>query len=96
MNNKYVAQEQSRQKNMEIINIHYYCAEIFYHVIDMQLHELDNRFSKTNIDLLLYIACLSPNNKISTYNQQKLRCLTEFYPYKFLALDYIFDSQLNI
>ncbi|XP_065619032.1 uncharacterized protein LOC112022883 [Quercus suber] len=35
--------------------------EIIEEVIDMQLQELNNRFSEANIDLLLCMACLNPN-----------------------------------
>ena len=44
---------------LESTNLHYYCVEVFYAVIDMQLQELNNRFNEVNIELLLCMACLS-------------------------------------
>ena len=45
--------------HLESTNLHYYRVEVFYTVIDMQLQELNNRFNKANIELLLCMACHS-------------------------------------
>ena len=71
----------------------------------MQLHELNNRFSEANIDLLLCMAYLNPSNSFVAFDKEKLIRLAKFYPSNFLgtnilALDsqlqnYIFDMRSN-
>ncbi|KAL4643325.1 hypothetical protein ACB092_02G084700 [Castanea dentata] len=73
---------------------------LFYTVIDMQLQELNNRFSEVNTDLLLCMACLNPSNSL-----EKLIHLSKFYQSDFLGTDilalvsqlenYIFDIRNN-
>ncbi|XP_042396810.1 zinc finger MYM-type protein 1-like [Zingiber officinale] len=48
-------------------------------VIDIILHEMDNRFSETTTDLLIYMSCLDPRNSFSRFDVQKLVRLTHFY-----------------
>ncbi|XP_075675139.1 uncharacterized protein LOC142644398 [Castanea sativa] len=86
-------------------NLHHYHVELFYTVIDMQLQELNNRFSEANTDLLLCMACLNPSNSFVAFDKEKLIRLAKFYPFDFLgtnilALDsqlqnYIFDMRSN-
>ncbi|KAL4614323.1 hypothetical protein ACB092_07G045800 [Castanea dentata] len=49
-------------------NLHHYRVELFYTVMDMQLQELNNRFSEANTDLLLCMACLNPSNSFVLQN----------------------------
>ena len=77
-------------------NLHHYRVELFYTVIDMQLQELNNRFSEANTDLLLCMACLNPSNLFVTFNKEKLIRLVKFYPSDFLRTDILaLDSQLQ-
>ncbi|XP_065621133.1 uncharacterized protein LOC136063986 [Quercus suber] len=74
-------------------------------VIDMELQELKNRFSESNTDLLLCMACLNPSNSFAAFDKEKLIRLAKFYPSDFhrtniLALDsqlqnYILDMRNN-
>ncbi|XP_062102861.1 uncharacterized protein LOC133813724 [Humulus lupulus] len=41
-------------------------------VIDLQLQELNSRFNKANTELLLCVACLSPNNSFDAFDKEKL------------------------
>ncbi|XP_050939145.1 uncharacterized protein LOC127148823 [Cucumis melo] len=50
------------------------------HVIDMQLQELNNRFTEKSTELLLCVACLNPSNSFTAFDRQKLICLAQFYP----------------
>ena len=59
MEKLYLAAGQSKGKN-KTTNMHYYQVELFYIVIDMQLKELKKCFTKTTIELLVCVACLSP------------------------------------
>ncbi|KAK4572629.1 hypothetical protein RGQ29_030875 [Quercus rubra] len=57
---------------------------------------LTNRFSEMNIDLLLCMACLNPNNSFVAFDKEKLIRLAKFYPYDFLRTDILaLDSQLQ-
>ena len=69
--------------------------EIFYTVTDMQLQELNNRFSEANTDLLLCMACLNPSNSFVAFDKEKLIHLAKFYSSDFPRTDILtLDSQL--
>ncbi|XP_078172535.1 uncharacterized protein LOC144566387 [Carex rostrata] len=53
-------------------NLHYYRVDMFYTVIDVQLRELNDRFTETNIELLICMSCLDPNNTFSSFNKDRL------------------------
>ena len=62
----------------------------------MQLQELNNHFSKGNIELLLCMACLNPSNLFCAYDKQKLVHLAEFYLSDFSGTDLMaLDIQLQ-
>ena len=61
--------------------------EISYTIIDMQLQELNNRFSEANTDLLLCMACFNPSNSFVTFDKEKLIHLAKFYSSDFLGTD---------
>ena len=61
--------------------------EISYTIVDMQLQELNNRFSEANTDLLLCMACLNPSNSFVTFDKEKLIHLAKFYSSDFLGTD---------
>ncbi|KAM4068423.1 hypothetical protein ACB094_12G010600 [Castanea mollissima] len=85
-----------RRNTQQNTNLHHYCVKLFYTVIDMQLQELNNRFSKVNTDLLICMACLNPSNSFVAFDKEKLIHLAKFYPYDFLGTDILaLDSQLQ-
>ncbi|XP_075649763.1 uncharacterized protein LOC142620249 [Castanea sativa] len=85
----------SRRKTQQNTNLHHYRVKLFYTVIDLQLQELNNRFSEANADLLLCMACLNPSNSFVAFNRKKLIRLAKFYPSDFLEIDLLaLDSQL--
>ena len=91
----FVVSGRPRRNTQQNTNLHYYCVELFYTVIDMQLQDLNNRFSKANTDLLLCIACLNPSNSFVAFDKEKLIRLAKFYPSDFLGIDILaLDSQL--
>ncbi|XP_074592435.1 uncharacterized protein LOC141848289 [Curcuma longa] len=80
----------------EVTNLHHYRVDLFYDVIDMQLQELNDRFSVASTELLLCIACLCPQNSFLAFDKQKLLKLTEFYSQDFSRFDLlILDDQLE-
>ena len=79
--------------------------EFFYVILDLHLQELNNRFSESGMELLICMACLSPNNSFSAFDKEKLLRLAQFYPYDFSPVElvvlenqlstYILDMQSN-
>ena len=74
-------------KAQKITNLHHYRVELFCTILDMQLQELNNRFNKTNTELLLCLSYLSPNESFSSFDKQKLVRLAQFYPRDFFTRD---------
>ena len=92
----FVVSGKSRRNTQQKTNLHHYCVELFYTVIDMQLRELNNRFSEANTDLLLFMACLNPSNSFVAFDKEKLIRLAKFYPSDFFRTDILaLDSQLQ-
>ncbi|ESR44381.1 hypothetical protein CICLE_v10013598mg [Citrus x clementina] len=87
MDDMFVDRGRSRCKAQEITNLHRYRVELYYAVLDMQLQELNSRFNETNTELLLCLACLSPNDLFSAFNKQKLLRLAQLYPNEFSTID---------
>ncbi|XP_050289230.1 uncharacterized protein LOC126727556 [Quercus robur] len=92
----FVVSGRPRRNTQQNTNLHHYRVELFYTVIDMQLQELNNRFSEANTDLLLCMACLNPSNSFVAFDKEKLIRLAKFYPSDFLGTDILaLDSQLQ-
>jgi hypothetical protein len=79
-------QPRSRRKAQSINNSHHHRVELYYTVIDMQLQELNSRFNEANSELLLCVACLSPDDMFASFNKEKLNRLAQFYPNNFSAV----------
>ncbi|XP_075645438.1 uncharacterized protein LOC142616471 [Castanea sativa] len=85
-----------RRDTQQNTNLHHYRVELFYIVIDLQLQELNNRFSEVNIDLLLCMACLNPSNSFVAFDKENLIRLAKFYLSDFLGTDILaLGSQLQ-
>ncbi|XP_022872298.1 uncharacterized protein LOC111391331 [Olea europaea var. sylvestris] len=94
-----------QRNSPEITNLHHYRVDLFYSVIDLQLQELNDRFSEVNTELLLCVACLCPQDSFSSFDKKSLIRLAEFYPLDFSSVDvivlndqletYIFDMLSN-
>jgi hypothetical protein len=77
-------------------NLHYYRVELYYIVVDMQLKELKSRFNEANSELLLCVACLSPNDSFTAFNKKKLLRLAQLYWNDFSAIQLItLNNQLE-
>ena len=55
----YLVASRKKRGRREVTNLHHYRAELFYTVLDMQLQELNDRFTVTTTELLICVACLS-------------------------------------
>ena len=96
MDEIFVVSERPRRNTQQNTNLHHYRVELFNIVIDMQLQELNNRFSKANTNLLLCMTCLNPSNSFVAFDKEKLIRLAKFYPSNFLGTDILaLDSQLQ-
>ncbi|XP_075649879.1 uncharacterized protein LOC142620391 [Castanea sativa] len=96
MDEIFVVSGRPRRNTQQNTNLHHYRVELFYTVKDMQLQELNNRFSEVNTDLLICMACLNPSNSFVAYDKEKLIHLAKFYPYDFPGTDILaLDSQLH-
>ena len=92
----FVVSGRLRRNTQQNTNLHHYCVELFYTVIDVQLQEFNNRFSETNTDLLLCMACLNPSNSFVDFDKEKLIRLVKFYLFDFFGTDILaLDSQLH-
>ncbi|XP_028123474.1 uncharacterized protein LOC114320597 [Camellia sinensis] len=87
MDDMFLARGRKRRNAQEITNLHHYCTELFYIVLDMQIQELNAYFTKSNTELLLCVACLNPSNSFSSFDKKKLIHLAEFYPKKFSSVE---------
>ena len=77
-------------KAPQVTNLHHYRVENFLSVIDLQLQELDNRFSEKTKDMLICMACFSPSDGFSSFNTKQLLNLAKFCPNEFPNEDLIF------
>ena len=92
----FVIRGRSRRNAQQMTTLHHYQVELFYTLIDMQLQELNNRFTEVNMELLLCVACLNPNDSFCAFDKQKLVHLAEFYPFDFSKVDLvILGNQLD-
>ena len=87
MDETFVVSGRPRRNTQQNTNLYHYRVELFYIVIDMQLYELNNRFSKANTNLLLYMAYLNQSNSFVAFDKEKLIRLAKFYLYNFLGTD---------
>ena len=95
MDEIFVVSGRPQCNTQQNINLHYYRVELFYTVINMQLQELNNRFSEANTDLLLCMTCLNPSNSFVAFDNEKLIRLVKYYPSDFLGTNILaLDSQL--
>jgi hypothetical protein len=91
-----VYQPRSWRKAQSMKNSQYYRVELYYTIIDIQLKELNSRFNKANSELLLCVACLSPNDLVAAFNKDNILRLAQFYPNDFSAVQLItLDNQLE-
>ncbi|PKU69964.1 hypothetical protein MA16_Dca014923 [Dendrobium catenatum] len=96
MNETYKTRHQVVRRGEEITNLHHYRADLFYTVVDMQLQELNNRFSESSTELLFYVSCLNPSDSFHAYDEGKLISLAELYPSYFSIIEIVaLKSQLS-
>lgn len=96
MDGMFIHQGRSSWNTKEMTNLHYFREDLFYNVIDMQLQELNDRFTEVNNELLLCVACLCPNDSFSAFDKEMLLRLAQYYPNDFSTTDCMkLDGQLE-
>lgn len=96
MEDAFIPRGRSRRKVQEVTNLHHFQVELLYAIIDMQLQELNNRFNEVNTKLILCVACSSPRDSFSAFDQKKLIQFAEFYPEDFSATELVrLEDQLQ-
>jgi hypothetical protein len=89
-------QPRSRRKAQSMTNLHHYRVELYYTIIDMQLQELNSRFTEANFELLLCVAYLSLDDLFDSFNKDNILLLAQFYPNDFSAVQLMtLDNQLE-
>ncbi|XP_034229429.1 uncharacterized protein LOC117638406 [Prunus dulcis] len=97
MDEEYVIPGRSRRNAPIKTNYHRYRVEIFVHVIDGQLAELNDRFNEVSTELLTCLACLSSKNNFVAFDKRKLVRLAQFYPEDFSDRDLLMlEDQLDV
>ncbi|XP_019250997.1 PREDICTED: uncharacterized protein LOC109229905 [Nicotiana attenuata] len=99
MDEKY-ALGKSKRKSSTVTYSHHLYLEVFYAAIDLQLLELNSRFSEVNTALLLGMASLSPDDSFANYDKNKIMKLATYYPNEFTAskledLSYELDNYIE-
>ncbi|XP_022877492.1 uncharacterized protein LOC111395637 [Olea europaea var. sylvestris] len=96
MDGTFTYKGRPRRNIEEMTNLHYFREGLFYNVIDMQLQELNDRFTEVNNELLLCVACLCPNDSFSFFDKEKLVRLAQYYPNDFSTTEFMkLDDQLE-
>ncbi|XP_039002228.1 uncharacterized protein LOC120128653 [Hibiscus syriacus] len=92
----YIPSGKKKRCRLDTTNIHHFRIEVFLGVIDLQLQELNNRFDEVSIELLTCMASLSPLDKFSSFDKQKILRLVELYLDEFTSVDKLaLDDQLD-
>jgi len=96
MDNTFIPTRRSRRNTQSFPNLHHYRYDLFNSVIDLQVQELNNRFTEASTELLLCVACLNPSDSFAAFNKEKLIRLAKFYLNDFSLFDLvILDNQLE-
>jgi hypothetical protein len=78
------------------INDDRFRRQVYIGIIDRIIQELDTRFDEVNMELLSCMTALNPSNYFASFDANKVRRLTEFYPNDFLNSDLLrLEMQLD-
>ena len=85
------------RKNTNITNLHHYKVNCFNATLDLQLQEINDRFTEVNSELLICMASLNLNGDFRGFDKSKLVKLAKFYPDDFSFMDCLsLEQQLGI
>ncbi|XP_058775904.1 uncharacterized protein LOC131650202 [Vicia villosa] len=83
MDEEILIRGRSRREGRIVTNLHHYCAEIFYVVIDKICVEMDHRFSEGSNVVFGCFSCLDPKNSFFKFDVDKLARLANIYHAEF-------------
>ncbi|KAL6599039.1 hypothetical protein ACP70R_045903 [Stipagrostis hirtigluma subsp. patula] len=86
-NRKYRPFGRDKRFYFKQTNDDHFRREVYLGVIDTIHQELDNRFDKVNMQLLLCISAFNPINSFASYDKEQLMKLATFYPKEFSSTD---------
>lgn len=75
MDDKYAMPSRHRRNIKESTNLYQYQVEHFYHVLDMQLQELNRRFDEKNTELLFCMSCFDPSSSFRAFDAGNIKYL---------------------
>jgi hypothetical protein len=77
-------------------NDYHFRRQVYIGIIDRIIQELDTRFDEVNMELLSCMTALNPSNYFASFDANKVRRLTEFYPNDFSNSDLLrLEMQLD-
>jgi len=62
----------SKHRLSSVTNEHHYRVYVFYSIINVQMLELNIRFTEASTDLLLGLSCLSPIDYFASFDKDKI------------------------
>ncbi|KAL6627137.1 hypothetical protein ACP70R_030863 [Stipagrostis hirtigluma subsp. patula] len=86
-NHKYRPFGRDKRFYLKQTNDDHFRREVYLGVIDTIRQELDNRFDKVNMQLLVCISAFNPVNSFASYDKEQLMKLATFYPKEFSSTD---------
>jgi len=96
MDDPFQTYKKSKRRSERVSNLHNFQVNFFYQVIDLQLQELNNRFTEMNTEFLLCTTCLSPRDSFLAFDKEKLNRLAQFYLSEFSRVELLaLNSQLE-
>ncbi|XP_022846235.1 zinc finger MYM-type protein 1-like [Olea europaea var. sylvestris] len=78
-----VVKGRPRRVAQQVTYFHRFYVDLYCHVIDSILQELNDRFPETTIELFTCISCLSQRDSFVAFDKDKLLRLAQFYPLDF-------------
>ncbi|XP_022893720.1 uncharacterized protein LOC111408150 [Olea europaea var. sylvestris] len=80
----------------QVTYFHRFYVDLYCHVIDSILQELNDRFSETTTELFTCISCLNPRDSFAAFDKDKLLRFAQFYPLDFNSEELLLlKSQLD-
>ncbi|XP_022874191.1 uncharacterized protein LOC111393022 [Olea europaea var. sylvestris] len=78
-----VVKGRPRRVAQQVTYFHRFYVDLYCHVIDSILQELNDRFPETTTELFTCISCLSPRDSFAAFDKDKLLRFAQFYPLDF-------------
>ncbi|XP_022891228.1 uncharacterized protein LOC111406189 [Olea europaea var. sylvestris] len=72
-----VVKGQPRRLAQQVTYFHRFYVDLYCHMIESILQELNNRFPETTTELFTYISCLSPKDSFAAFDKDKLLRLAQ-------------------